>query len=77
MYLWERVLHVGLVGGVEAEGGAREGRAARGGMESDKSLAQSFHRKILSDMLFHTICWETHREGGGCILPDDRCTNIR
>ena len=33
MNLYERGLHVGLVGDAEAEGVAREGQAARGGEE--------------------------------------------
>ena len=33
MDLWERGLRVGLVGGAEAEGCAREGRAATGSKE--------------------------------------------
>ena len=35
MDLWERDIHVGLVGDAEAEGAAREGTAASGGEEED------------------------------------------
>ena len=41
MDLWERGLHVGLIGDAEAEGDARERRAASGGDEEDKAMAQS------------------------------------
>ena len=41
MDLWERGLHAGLVGDADAEGAAREGRAASGGEEEDDSVAQS------------------------------------
>ena len=36
MDLWERVLHARLVGDAEAEGDAREGRAASGGEEEEE-----------------------------------------
>ena len=35
MDLWERGLHVGLVGDAEAKGAAREGRATSGGDEEN------------------------------------------
>ena len=40
MDLWERGLHSGLVGDTEAEGAAREDRAASGGEEEDEAVAK-------------------------------------
>ena len=40
--LWERGLHAGLAGDAEAEGDAREDRAASGGDEEDEAVARSF-----------------------------------
>ena len=74
MDLWERVPHAGLVGVAEAEGYAREVRAARGVEEEEKSLSHKFHSALLSGKLIQAVCWETDMEGGGCLLPGDLCT---
>ena len=29
---------------------------------------------MLSGKLRQAVCWATHQEGGGCLLPDDQCT---
>ena len=39
MDLWDRGIHAVLVGDAEAEGSAREGRAASGGEEEDEAVA--------------------------------------
>ena len=74
MDLWERGLHAGLVGDAEAEGAAREGRAASGGKEEDDAVAQSFHEKVLSGKLRQAFRRATNKEGGVCLLSDDQCT---
>ena len=74
MDLWERGLHVGLVGYYNAEGGTREGRAASGGEEEDKSVARSYHDTVLTGNLRQAVCQATERERGRCLLPDDQCT---
>ena len=51
MDLWERVLHVGLVGGAEAEGAAREGRTARAGEEEYEAVARNYHNTVLPHKL--------------------------
>ena len=77
MDLWERGIHSDLVGDVEAEGDAKEGRAASGGEEEDQMVSRSCHDTILSGKLKQAVCWETNREGGGFLLPDDQCTKTR
>ena len=51
MDLWERGQHAGLVRDAEAEGAAREGRAAFSGEEEEVAVAQSFHKTVLSGKL--------------------------
>ena len=70
MDLWERGLHAGLVGDAEAEGAAREGRAASGG-EEEEEVSWSYHDTVLSGKLCQAVLRATNREGGGCLLPDD------
>ena len=36
-------------------------------------MARSFHDTVLSGKLRQAVCWETNREGGGCLLPGDTC----
>ena len=60
--LWERGLHAGLVGGAEAEGASREGKAASGEEEEDKAIARSYHNIILSRKLWQA---SGNRQGGG------------
>ena len=74
MDLWERGLQESLVGDAEAEGDAREGRAASGGKEEDEAVDRSYHDTVLSGKLWQAIRRATNREGGGCLLPDDQCT---
>ena len=62
------------MGDAEAEGAAREGRAAFSGEEEDNTVARSFHETVLSGKLRQAVCWATDREGGGCLLPEDKCT---
>ena len=74
MDLWERGLHAGLVGDAEVEGAAREGRATSGGEEEDEAVARSYDYTVLNGKLMQAVRWETDREGGVCLLPDDQCT---
>ena len=74
MDLWERRQHAGLVGDSEAEGAAREGRAAFSGKEEDDAVARRFHETVLSGKLRQAVRQATNREGGGCLLPEDKCT---
>ena len=74
MDLWERGIHVDLVGEAEVEGYARESRDASGGEEEDEAVARSYHDTVLSGKLRQTVCWATNREGGGCLLLDKQCT---
>ena len=61
-------------GSYQAEGAAREGRAAFSGKEEDDVVAQSFHETVLSGKLRQAVRRATNREGGGCLLPEDKCT---
>ena len=74
MDLWERGQHDGLLGDSEAEGAAREGRAAFSGEEEDDAVARSFHETVLSGKLRKAVRRATNREGGGCLLPEEKCT---
>ena len=76
MDLWERGQHAVLVGDVEAEGAAREGRAAFSGEEEDDTVARSFYETVLSGKLRQAVRQAADREGGECLLPDDQCTKI-
>ena len=73
MDLWERGQHAGLVGDAEAEGSTHEGRSALSGEEEDDAAARSFHKTVLSGNLQQAVCRATDREGGGCLLPGDKC----
>ena len=66
---------MGLLGNAEAEGAAREGRAASGGEEEDKNIAKSYHDTVLYDKLRKVVCQATDREVGGCIILDEHYTN--
>ena len=77
MDLWKRGLHAGLVGDAEAEGDAREGRAASVGEEEDEAMDRSYHDTVLSGKLQQAFRRATDREGGGCLLLDDQCTKTR
>ena len=61
MDLWEKGLYVGLVGGAEAEGAAREGRSTRGGEEEEEAVARSYHNTVLSGKLLQAVRQETNR----------------
>ena len=74
MDLWERGHHAGLVGDAEAEGASREDRSAFDGEEEDDAVARSFHKTVLLEKLRQAVHWETDREGGGCLLPGEKCT---
>ena len=61
MEIWERGLHTGLVGNAEAEGAAREGKAASGGEEKYETLARSYPDTIFSGKLRQPVLRETNR----------------
>ena len=65
---------MGLVGGVEAEGAAREGMVASGRAEEDEVVARSYHDTVFSGKLWQAVRWENYRGRVGCLLPDDQCT---
>ena len=69
MDLWERGLHAGLVGDAEAEGAAREVRAASGGEEEDDVVARGFRETVLSVKLRQAVHRATDREGGRVSPP--------
>ena len=73
MELWERGQHAGLVGDDEAEGAAREGRSAFSGKEKDDAVVRSFHETVLLGKLCQAVYRATDREGGGYLLPGDKC----
>ena len=78
MDLWERRQHAGLVGDAEAEGAAREGRAAASNSkEEEGSVDQSYHDTVLSGKLQQVVRQATDREGRGCLLPDYQCTKTK
>ena len=56
MELWERGIHAGLVGDADAEGAAREDRAASRGEEEYKVVAQSYHKTVLPGKLRQAGC---------------------
>ena len=64
---------MGLVGDAEAEGAAREGRAASGGEEEDKAIARSYHDTVFYGKLRQAVCWATDMKGRGYLLLDDQC----
>ena len=70
----ERGQHAGLVGDVDAEGAAREGRSAFIGEEEDDAVARSFHETVLSGNLRQAVRRATDREEGGFVLPEALCT---
>ena len=72
--LWERGLHTVLVGDMEEEGDATEGRSFRGGDEEEKALNLNFHSTVLSGNIWQAIRRATNREGVGYLLPDNICT---
>ena len=74
MDLWERGHHAGMVWDAEAEGAACKGRAAFSSKEEDDAIERSYHDTVLSGKLQQAVRLETDREGGGCLLPDDKCT---
>ena len=77
MDLWERGLHVGLVGVAEAEGAASEERATSGVEEEEKAVMRNYHGTVLLLNLRQAVRRATNREGGGCLLPYDQCTKTR
>ena len=62
------------MGNAKAEGAAREGRAAFSGEEEDDAVARSFHKTLLLGKLHQAVRQATDREGGGCLLPGNKCT---
>ena len=66
---------MGLVGDADAEGAAKEGRAARGGEEEDEAATRSYHDTILSGEISQAVRRATRREGGGCLFLNDQYTN--
>ena len=75
MDLWKRGLDAGLVGDTEAEGSARDGRAASRGKEEeeDEAVSRSYHETVFSGKLSPAINQATNRKWGESILPYDQC----
>ena len=65
MDVCDRGTHVGLMGGVDAEGPDREDMAASEGEEEYEFTYQKLHKAVMSGKLFPSLYWETDREGGG------------
>ena len=65
--LWERGIHTGLLG--------REARATCGGEEENENVSWSYHDTVLWSKLRQAVYWATNREGVGCLLPYDQCSN--
>ena len=61
MDLWERCIHSGLVGDAEAEGAAREVRAASVGEEEDEAVSRSYHDTVMLGKLRQSVCQATDR----------------
>ena len=59
MDLLARGVHVGLVGDVNVEGLAREGRDAM--EEEEDGIARAYHRTTMSGKLRQAVCWATNR----------------
>ena len=74
MDLWEEGQHAGLVGDTEAEGAAREGKVDREEVDEEGWVRQ-LHDTILSGNLRQSVWQLTAREGGGCLLLGEVCTN--
>ena len=51
MEILDKGMHAGLVGDSEAEGAAREVRAASFGKEEDDAVARSYHDTVFSGKL--------------------------
>ena len=68
--LWERGLHLGLVGDGEAEGADSEGRSAREVEEEDKAIVWRYST-VISDKLRKAVHLATIKEEVGCLFPDD------
>ena len=64
-----------MVGDNDAEGSDREVRAASGGEEENDVVARSYHDTLLFVKLRQAVRQTTNKERGGCLLPDDPCTN--
>ena len=75
--LWKRGQHAGLVRDAEAEGAAREGRAAFSGEEEDDTMARSSHETLLSGKFRQDVRRATDREGGGYLVPGEKYTNTK
>ena len=63
MDIWERGFHTVLVGGVEAEGASKEGKATIGGEEEDKAIESSYQDIVMLGKLRQAIGWATDRGG--------------
>ena len=62
------------MGDADAEGSAREVRAAFSGEEEYDAMAWGCHETLLYGKLRQAVHWAPDREGGGCLLPEDQCT---
>ena len=73
--LWKRGVYAVLVGSALAECRDREGRVKRCEEEEEDRLVRRFYRILMAGKLRQAVRQATDREGGGCILPGDVCTN--
>ena len=63
-----------MVGDAKEEGAAHKGRSAFSVKEEDDAVARIFHETVLSGKLRQAVRQATNREGGGCLLPEEKCT---
>ena len=71
--LRERGSDTGLVGDTDMEGLEERWFGMRD--VEYEGLALSFHKTLVSRKLHQAIQQVTVGEGGGCLLPEDKCTN--
>ena len=65
------------MGDALAEGRAYEGCVNRRAYEEEDRMESSFHTMVMLVKLWQAVCRASNREGVGCLLPEEFCTNTR